>query len=66
MKKWVPLKGDIYFYARPTGCELYNDCVWSNDEFDKWLLKHNLVFKTKQEAIAAAKFMLASWKNKDK
>jgi len=56
--KWIPEEGDTYFHPEITIRELYIDEEWDGLNIDQHRLKHNLVFKTKEEAIARAKDIL--------
>lgn len=47
-----------YFVPDVLGEHLYAVATWMNDKQDKGLLKRELVYKTKEEAIARAKEML--------
>lgn len=56
-------KGVKYYYPHVSKTDdLYASCEYDNDEFDKILKSRGLVFKTKEEAIEAAKKMLAVMK----
>lgn len=65
--KWVPKINESYY--RP---EIYNgsaeaECYYyANDDIDKRHISQDLAFRTEQEAIDCAKFMLDAWKNRDK
>ena len=52
-------KGMLYYFVCLHSRNLYDTAHYSNDEFDKRMKKSGLVFKTKEEAIEAAKKMLA-------
>ena len=65
-KPYAWLKGGVKYYIPQT---MYTDlyaCYWySADAFDKTLVKRDIIFKTKEEAIAYAKKMLAAVKQED-
>ena len=57
-EKWRPRYLDKY-YIPGTSRELYYDeLIWEDDDYDIRTLERNIVFKTKEEAIEAAKKML--------
>ena len=59
---WKPADGQAY-YVPGINPAMYNRYTWSHeedeDEFDGFLLKHRLIYKTKEEAIALTEKMLA-------
>lgn len=57
-EKWVPKDGDRYCIPDVTHDEFYYWECWENNYVDERHLERNLVFKTKEEAIARAKEML--------
>lgn len=57
-EKWIPRAGYEYYFPDISYQKLDYCCVWTDDGNDRWRLKNNLVFKTKEEAIERAKAML--------
>jgi len=57
-EKWVPEFGKNYYYASIGDPNKYNRNVWSDDSHDNHRLALNLVFKTKEEAIARTEEIL--------
>ena len=57
---WKPAMHGSYYSPLPTNKDLWGGCVWTGSDYDIRRLKHGLVFKTKEEAVAAAKKMLAA------
>ena len=56
---WKPRKGERYYYPCPDLNKEYCYDNWGDHgKVDKHRLKHNIVFKTKEEAVEAAKKML--------
>ena len=65
-KPYAWLKEGVKYYIPQTIYTDLYDCYWySADDFDKTLMKRGIVFKTKEEAIACAKKMLAAVKQED-
>lgn len=60
--KWKPQKGEPYFVVSIIETRLYNKFVWSNREYDERCFERGLIFRTKEEAVAATKKMLESIK----
>lgn len=58
VKRWVPEIKQSYFYSIIDTSDLYYQLMWQNDIYDQHRLKHNLVFKTKEEAIKRSKELL--------
>ena len=56
--KWRPKNGEKYYTPDIKYIHPYNEAIWYNVEGDKHRLKHNLVFKTKEEAIDRANQIL--------
>lgn len=56
-KMW-PKNGDTYYWPRPDRKFMYSYNPWHAYDCDMLLEKRGLVFKTKEEAIEAAKKML--------
>lgn len=52
-------EGVMYYFPDCNRDVLYDNCIYREDGFDKKLKNRGLVFKTKEEAIEAAKKMLA-------
>lgn len=58
-RKWVPNENDIVWICTISNTQLVNDSYWYNYiRYQKHLLDNNLVFKTKEEAIARSKQLL--------
>ena len=57
---WKPAMHDEYYYPSPSNRDLWGCGIWVNNNDDIRRLKHGLVFKTKEEAVAAAEKMLAA------
>jgi hypothetical protein len=57
-EKWVPEIRERYYYASVDTRDYYYESCWSDDDVDQIRLQRNLVFKTKEEAIARAKQLL--------
>ena len=56
---WKPKKRETYYCPNIFGIDLYNVSVWDDSIVDKEFYKRGLVFKTKEEAIAMSRRMLA-------
>lgn len=56
---WKPKKREIYYCPNIFGIDLYNVNVWDDSIVDKEFYIRGLVFKTKEEAIAMSRRMLA-------
>lgn len=56
-KMW-PEKGDVYYIPTLSNCNLCGELTYGDDYFDRLYKKRGLIFKTKEEAIEAAKKML--------
>ena len=56
---WKPKKREIYYCPNIFGIDLYNVSVWDDSIVDKEFYIRGLVFKTKEEAIAMSRRMLA-------
>jgi len=57
-EKWRPKMNDKYFCPNVNDAFYpYSEC-WANYNVDNFRLKHNLVFKTKKEAVARTKELL--------
>lgn len=59
-RPWKPAMHDEYYYPSPSNRDLWGCGIWVNNNDDIRRLKHGLVFKTKEEAVAAAEKMLAA------
>lgn len=57
-KRFEPRKGETYFVPDRNCPKLFSRCRWQNNLWDMILFANNLVFRTKEEAIALAKKML--------
>jgi hypothetical protein len=57
-EKWKPDVGERCYSPDIYNPEDPSCYTWENDSEDRLALKHNLVFKTKEEAIARAKELL--------
>lgn len=59
-KPYSWLKDGVKYYYPCVGMnDLYDCCTYTNDPYHKRMINRGLVFKTKEEAVAAAKKMLA-------
>lgn len=56
---WKPKKRETYYCPNIFGKDLYNIDVWDDRIVDKEFYVRGLVFKTKEEAIAVSRRMLA-------
>lgn len=64
-KTWLPSINEMYYYpAAAGGGDLVGNNNWVNDEIDQERMKRGLVFKTREEARAAAQKMLDALKPK--
>jgi hypothetical protein len=57
-EKWVPEIGFKYFVSRTDDSDYYSFGFWEDCSLDNYRLERNLIFKTKEEAIARAKQLL--------
>lgn len=55
---WKPKNGEIYYYSCPDYDYLCSNSIWCDDSLDRYRFKYNMVFKTKEEAIALGQKML--------
>lgn len=55
---WKPTKGEKYYVSHILDRELWDCYSWDDEEYDEELYKRGVVFKTKEEAVMAAKKML--------
>lgn len=58
-------EGVKYYFPNALKDDLHDYYIYNNDDTDKRLVSRGLVFKTKEEAIATAKKMLAVLKEKE-
>ena len=56
---WKPKKRETYYCPNIFGKDLYNVNIWDDSIVDKEFYIRGLVFKTKEEAIAMSRRMLA-------
>lgn len=63
-ERWKPENVEEYFFPCPHHSDVYGSCLWRQDEIDRFRMDNNLVFRTKEEAIAASEVMLDSIKNR--
>ena len=56
---WKPKKRETYYCPNIFGMDLYDVIVWDDGIVDKEFYIRGLVFKTKEEAIAMSRRMLA-------
>lgn len=56
---WKPRKDERYYYPLPSDKDLWGGTTWSDNNYDNIRLSRGLVFKTRDEAVAAAEKMLA-------
>jgi hypothetical protein len=57
-KPWKPKHGEEYYYPAIITTEGISLTHWENDIVDRHRFEHNLIYKTKEEAIARAKEIL--------
>ena len=55
---WKPTKGEKYYVSHILDRDLWDCYSWDDEEYDEKLYKRGVVFKTKEEAVMAAKKML--------
>ena len=60
VKNWKPRNGEFYFSPSPTRKSLRECLLWGGSENDNYRLNHGFVFRTPDEAVGAAKKMLAA------
>jgi hypothetical protein len=56
---WKPAIGDRYCYSDPSSPIMWGRCSWTGYGVDIYRFNHGLVFRTKEEAIALTKKLLA-------
>ena len=61
---WKPTKGEKYYVSHILDRDLWDCYLWDDEEYDEELYKRGVVFKTKEEAVMAAKKMLVAIKEK--
>lgn len=59
VKNWKPQNGEFYFSPSPTRKSLKECRAWDGGENDNYRLNRGFVFRTPDEAVGAAKKMLA-------
>jgi len=64
--EWRPAHTEKYYTILFAGDDLITERFWTNNLVDYRLLKRKLVFKTREEALEAANFMLNKWEEKNK
>lgn len=57
---WKPTKGEKYYVPNIFVQDLWAYYSWNDDAYDEELYKRGVVFKTTEEAVAAAEKMLAA------
>lgn len=57
---YKPTKGEKYYVSHILNRDLWDCYSWNDDEYDEELYKRGVVFKTKEEAVMAAKKMLVA------
>lgn len=55
---WKPRENERYYYPLPSDKDLWGGTNWSDNNYDNLRLNRGLVFKTINEAVAAAEKML--------
>ena len=60
--KWKPIMNEIYYYPVIGEKSLTDWHRWKNDEVDNRLLKNNLIFRSREDALKAAEKMLNALK----
>lgn len=62
-KKWTPKDSDTVYFPSFQCSDLYDyKTYYSDDEYDKEMLKNGLYFKTKEEAVECAKKIIKKMK----
>lgn len=56
---WKPREDERYYYPLPSDKDLWGGTTWTDNNYDNIRLNRGLVFKTIDEAVAAAEKMLA-------
>ena len=56
---WKPAIGDRYCYSDPSSPVMWGRCSWTDYGVDKYRFNHGLIFRTREEAIALTKKLLA-------
>lgn len=57
---WKPREDERYYYPLPSDKDLWGGTTWTDNNYDNIRLNRGLVFKTIDEAVAAAEKMLAA------
>ncbi|WP_288763436.1 hypothetical protein [uncultured Mitsuokella sp.] len=57
-EKMRPKNGETYYVPHPFSKSMYSSQEWAGDSIDRRVEERGLMFKTKEEAIEAAKKML--------
>jgi hypothetical protein len=57
-KKWAPKMSTGYYCPDVADSDKYLYSIWENDSYDNHRLAYNLVFQTKEEAIARTEEIL--------
>lgn len=58
VRKWIPKMKEVYFIPSICYSDLFQGTIWGGFLDDFHRLDHNLVFKTKEEAVLRAKELL--------
>lgn len=56
---WKPRENERYYYPLPSDKDLWGGTTWTDSNYDNIRLNRGLVFKTIEEAVAAAEKILA-------
>lgn len=62
---WVPKYREVYYTPRIASTRKWEVNVWLGNKDDRYRLQHNLVCKTKEEAIELAEKMYAVWEARE-
>lgn len=57
-EKFIPIEGENYFCADVFYPSMANICTYQDNSNFHFRMKHNLLFKTKEEAVARSKQLL--------
>ena len=57
---WKPRENERYYYPLPSDKDLWGGTTWTDSNYDNIRLNRGLVFKTIEEAVAAAETMLTA------
>ena len=58
-RPWKPRENERYYYPLSSDKDLWGGTTWTDSNYDNIRLNRGLVFKTIEEAVAAAEKMLA-------